>query len=693
MRAVPLKIAFGEYSLVYSSSNSNRFIGNRFRRTIIGVNTSSDTIFQRNQFTGSELNIHNADENVVDDNTFAGGAEYPISITGLSRLNTVTRNDSRGNVRGIHISRTADLNEIFNNTFTENYRGVRLVTSGTDNHIYHNNIFANTDRQVSVDPAIVPSYELSYNNEGNWWGRTNPPCFVPGVDSNRTDVKDSFPYCQRDSWKYGIPPVPLEAPPVPLYMQVVSPFPSEIETARWASRNYAYATAEKPYKTCGWTIGGCGCAITSMVMLGRYYDINAAIDHSGVDPGNINAWLVAHDGYTSNGKLWWNKSIEYLGYRDQITGKTMVRFDFNERTDWNVPFGSSRINDFLGAGRPLVVYKNAFSHYLVVDGKLFDGRYRIKDPRWYNTQTSNDAEDLSREIRGYGNSFDTANLFTHLEVPKPLTASMYIAIASPAELLVTDPQGRKLGKDSITNTVYDEIPDGIYTKEGPIASSAAPLDPAAIHESKVIAIPAPLDGSYNIRVIGTASGSYTLDSLVYDQNGQSEASVVEGNTATGNIQNFGMDYSPQSVEETKFFRTISIDIKPGSDPNSINLKSKGITPVAVLTDEFFDAKNVLIDSVIFAGASSQKGKPEDIDKDGDLDLMLHFDTQSLQLTSESAEAVLTGQLADGTLIRGADSVRLVRETVEQTILVKLFASMGQFIRGLASVIGLTATGQ
>ena len=37
---------------------------------------------------------------------------------------------------------------------------------------------------------------------------------------------------------------------------------------------------------------------------------------------------------------------------------------------------------------------------------------------------------------------------------------------------------------------------------------------------------------------------------------------------------------------------VEIDIKPGSDPNSINLRSKGVIPVAILTTEDFDATTV-----------------------------------------------------------------------------------------------------
>ena len=39
-------------------------------------------------------------------------------------------------------------------------------------------------------------------------------------------------------------------------------------------------------------------------------------------------------------------------------------------------------------------------------------------------------------------------------------------------------------------------------------------------------------------------------------------------------------------------RKVTIDIKPGSDPNSINLGSAGVIPVAILSSEAFDATTV-----------------------------------------------------------------------------------------------------
>ena len=108
---------------------------------------------------------------------------------------------------------------------------------------------------------------------------------------------------------------------------------------------------------------------------------------------------------------------------------------------------------------------------------------------------------------------------------------------------------------------------------------------------------------------------------------------------------------------------VPIDIKPGSDPNSINLNSKGVIPIAILTTEDFDATTVDPLSVEFgadgAVEACGKGHIEDVDEDGDLDLMLHFKTQETGIACGDIEADLTGETFDGQTIEGFDSINTV----------------------------------
>lgn len=116
--------------------------------------------------------------------------------------------------------------------------------------------------------------------------------------------------------------------------------------------------------------------------------------------------------------------------------------------------------------------------------------------------------------------------------------------------------------------------------------------------------------------------------------------------------------------------TVSIDIMPGSDTNPINRKSRGTVPVAILGSTAYDVTIVDPASVYLASAPV-KAKPngelmasfEDVNGDGLVDLILHFDTQSLRIADTDTTATLTGQMVDAsgnaTAIEGTDTIRIV----------------------------------
>jgi CSLREA domain-containing protein len=116
---------------------------------------------------------------------------------------------------------------------------------------------------------------------------------------------------------------------------------------------------------------------------------------------------------------------------------------------------------------------------------------------------------------------------------------------------------------------------------------------------------------------------------------------------------------------------VAIDIKPGSDPNSINCENeKEVISVAILTTGDFEATTVDHTTVTFAGAGEthvdkKSGEPrrheEDADKDGDIDLVFHFRLGDTNLTCDSEEGTLTGEIVDGPAIEGTDAVRMVKK--------------------------------
>jgi hypothetical protein len=130
-------------------------------------------------------------------------------------------------------------------------------------------------------------------------------------------------------------------------------------------------------------------------------------------------------------------------------------------------------------------------------------------------------------------------------------------------------------------------------------------------------------------------------------------------------------------ENTLVIETIEVDIdvKPSGDQAPINLWSNGYIPVAIFTTDSFDAASVDTSTTMLAGASVHHHAFEDIDGDGDLDLILHFDLQETTLMQEYHDLImadmedgildsnriaydltLTGQTTDGSSFEGTETV-------------------------------------
>ena len=98
-------------------------------------------------------------------------------------------------------------------------------------------------------------------------------------------------------------------------------------------------------------------------------------------------------------------------------------------------------------------------------------------------------------------------------------------------------------------------------------------------------------------------------------------------------------------------KQITIDIKPGSkDLPPINPKSRGKIPVALLSDPDFNALDVDADSLRFGPNGDEESlfkcnsRGEDVNGDGRLDLVCHFENQQAGFEPGDLEGILTGML-------------------------------------------------
>lgn len=95
------------------------------------------------------------------------------------------------------------------------------------------------------------------------------------------------------------------------------------------------------------------------------------------------------------------------------------------------------------------------------------------------------------------------------------------------------------------------------------------------------------------------------------------------------------------------------------------VSSGGTVPVAIFSSSTFDARTVdpltvslASGPVVLKGKGTAMAAAQDVNGDGLLDLIVHVQTEALQLSETDTEAVLTGRTFAGQAIRGSNSVRV-----------------------------------
>ena len=146
-------------------------------------------------------------------------------------------------------------------------------------------------------------------------------------------------------------------------------------------------------------------------------------------------------------------------------------------------------------------------------------------------------------------------------------------------------------------------------------------------------------------------------------------SVQSGNTTRTRFSFDNID-----ITASILVRNIDIDIKPGSDPNSINLCGAGVIPVAIFGSDDFLVSDIVISTLRLGDGTPGSGSEvkmvgksgkelcstEDVDFDGYDDLVCKFVTVDLNLAGGAIDATVLGSTTSEDFV-GTDSVNIVKD--------------------------------
>jgi hypothetical protein len=108
---------------------------------------------------------------------------------------------------------------------------------------------------------------------------------------------------------------------------------------------------------------------------------------------------------------------------------------------------------------------------------------------------------------------------------------------------------------------------------------------------------------------------------------------------------------------------VELDVKPETFPNSVNPRSWGVVPVAVLGEDTVDVREIDVATLAFgpggAPIAHRRGHYEDVNRDGYTDLVLHFRTQETGIECDVETVSLVGTTLDGLPVEGTDTVQPV----------------------------------
>jgi hypothetical protein len=362
-------------------------------------------------------------------------------------------------------------------------------------------------------------------------------------------------------------------------------------------------------------------------------------------------------------------SNEYLVVWGQDTGGVQGRIVNAEGVPVTTTFDLS--TGLVGAGNPAVVFNAAANQYCVVwdafASPFFPGI----------------AEIFGRLVNANGSFAGPFLAITTANEIQAFPSVTLNPVANQYLVVWTD--------DRNTGVTFGDIFGQLVNADGSLAGGNIPISTLPSNEGLPSVAYAPATDQYlsvwvgqpsngppfNIDVLGrllAANASPLGDSFQVSTAGTAQFFTdLAVNPGTNIFLSVWPDDRNGAVSNTDIFgqliaaptpiTRVDIDIAPGRDPNSINPARRGVIPVAILTTDAFDATTVDPTTVTFGATGTEAGPvrsaQEDVDGDGDTDLILHFSTQATGIQCGNVSASLSGSTFSGQVIQGSDSLETV----------------------------------
>jgi hypothetical protein len=289
-------------------------------------------------------------------------------------------------------------------------------------------------------------------------------------------------------------------------------------------------------------VGYLGCHLTSAAMLLNYHGV-------AVSPGELNAWLSQRTpGPTGCASC-------YIGYtHGDVKPGAIEAYAASQgiSLSYRGEIGVSELAAAICEHGPQIVGINGRHHWLVATGAV-DAQatsFLVNDPASNGNRTQIDTTQIN-----------AVKVYSGPNSPSVNPAALVVRVYSPAELLVKDSLGRRVGTDPRTGESFDEIPNGSYRLFG-LGDDNGQLDADPRKEVELLE---PSEGEYKISVTGTGAGTYDLDVYAIDASGKRSELALEGRPVSrGSVDEYALTYG-QDRGTGSLLRVVPDMLAPGDN--------------------------------------------------------------------------------------------------------------------------------